>query len=92
MEQKEQVGIAINLSMAIMIGVALGIVLIVIGVATESEGTYYAGIAIATLSLFGGGFLLKEENHFVRLGLLLAGGLLLAYFSGIGSALASISY
>ena len=92
MEQKEQVGIAINLSMALLMGVALGIVLIVIGAAVHSEGTYYAGIAITTLSLFGGGFLLKGENGYVRLGLLLAGGLILAYFSAMGSALANIRY
>jgi len=82
MEQKQSVGIAINLGLMLLVGVMLGIVLIIIGVGVGdygNKGVYLAGLAISTLSLFAGGFLQKEENNVVRLGLLLAGAIILGY-------------
>jgi hypothetical protein len=82
MEQKQSVGIAINLGLMLLVGVMLGIVLIIIGAGVGdygNKGVYLAGLAISTLSLFAGGFLQKEENNVVRLGLLLAGAIILGY-------------
>jgi len=79
MEQKQPVGIAVNLGLILLVGVMLGIVLIVIGlgVGNGNKGVYLAGVAISTLALFAGGLLQKEENNVVRLGLFLAGAIIL---------------
>jgi len=90
MEQKQQVGIAVNLGLILLVGVMLGIVLIIIGLGVGNSGTrevYLAGLAITTLSLFAGGFLEKAENNVVRLGLFLAGAIVLAYLVSTGAAL-----
>ena len=90
MEQKQPVGIAINLGLILLVGVMLGIVLIIIGIGVGNSGNrevYLAGLAISTLSLFAGGFLQKEENNVVRLGLFLAGAIILAYLVSTGAAL-----
>ena len=86
MEQKQPVGIAINLGLMLLVGVMLGIVLLVIGVGvgdSGNKGVYLAGVAISTLSLFAGGFLQKEENNVVRLGLFLAGAIILGSALGL---------
>ena len=85
MEQKQPVGIAINLGLILLVGVMLGIVLIIIGlgVGNGNKGVYLAGVAISTLALFAGGFLQKEENNVVRLGLFLAGAIILGSTLGL---------
>ena len=90
MEQKQPVGIAVDLGIIVLVGVMLGIVLIIIGVGVGdygNKGVYLAGLAITTLSLFAGGFLEKAENNVVRLGLFLAGAIVLAYLVSTGAAL-----
>jgi hypothetical protein len=90
MEQKQPVGIAVDLGIIVLVGVMLGIVLIIIGVGvgnSGNKGVYLAGLAITTLSLFAGGFLQKEENNVVRLGLFLAGAIILAYLVSNGAVL-----
>jgi hypothetical protein len=90
MEQKESQGIAINLNMIFIAGVILGIVLIIIGAGVGdygNEGVFLAGLAITTISLFGGGFLMKGENNVVRLGLFLAGAIILAFLISTGAGL-----
>jgi hypothetical protein len=82
MEQKQPVGIAVDLGIIVLVGVMLGIVLIIIGVGvgdTGNKGVFLAGLAITTLSLFAGALLEKTENNVVRLGLFLAGAIILAY-------------
>ena len=83
MEAKKQAGFTLNMATGLMLGVALGIVLLVIGAAVPNDGVRYAGVAITTLGLFGAGFLLKEENGMLRLGLMIAGGLLLSSLGGL---------
>jgi hypothetical protein len=56
---------------------ALGIILIVIGFDANSSGTADAGVIFASLALFGGGLLLKLDGY-ARLGMLIAGGFVLA--------------
>ena len=90
MEQKQSAGIAINLGLMLLVGVVLGIVLIIIGLGvgdSGNKGVYLAGVAISTLSLFAGGFLQKEENNVVRLGLFLAGAIVLGFLATTGVAL-----
>jgi len=70
--------------------VILGIVLVIIGIGVGdygNEGVFLAGLAITSVSLFGGGFLLKGENNVVRLGLLLAGAIILAFLISTGAGL-----
>ena len=55
-----------------------------------NKGVYLAGLAISTLSLFAGGFLQKEENNVVRLGLFLAGAIILAYLASGGGIVAML--
>ena len=86
MEQKQSAGIAINLGLMLLVGVVLGIVLIIIGLGvgdSGNKGVYLAGVAISTLALFAGGFLQKEENNVVRLGLFLAGAIILGSALGL---------
>lgn len=86
MEKKEPTGVAISLNMMLLIGVVLGIVLIIIGAGVGdygNEGVYLAGLAITTLSLFATALLQKEENNVVRLGLLLAGAIILAFLTNV---------
>jgi hypothetical protein len=86
MEKKESSGVAISLNMVLLIGVILGIVLIIIGAGVGdygNEGVYLAGLAITTLSLFSTALLQKEENNVVRLGLLLAGAIILAFLTNV---------
>jgi hypothetical protein len=92
MEQKQPAGISLSLDFILLVGVMLGIVLIIIGAGvgrSGNEGTFLAGLAITTLSLFAGGFLQKDENNVVRLGLFLAGAIILAFLidRGIGIGL-----
>jgi hypothetical protein len=80
MEQKQPAGLAISLGFLLMVGVMLGIVLLIIGAGVGdrgNKGVYLAGLGITALSLFSGGLLQKDENNVVRLGLLLAGAILL---------------
>lgn len=83
MEEKKQVTVSMNLGMALLIGVALGILLLIIGAATDTSGSVYAGLIITPLALFAGGFLMKEENNVVRLGMLLAGALFFVYVAAV---------
>ena len=95
MEQKQPVSMAISLDLLLMVGVMLGIVLLIIGAgvgSTGNKGVYLAGLAITVLSLFAGGFLQKQENNVVRLGLFLAGAILLAFLTSAGTALGLLRF
>ncbi len=83
MQEKKQVTVSLNLGMVLLIWVAVGILLLIIGVATETSGSVYAGLIITPLALFAGGFLMKEENNVVRLGMLLAGALFFVYLAAV---------
>ena len=86
MEQKQPAGMALSLSFLLLVAVMVGIVLIIIGAGVGSsgnEGVFLAGLAITTLSLFAGGFLQKDENNVVRLGLFLAGAIILAFLTNV---------
>lgn len=76
-EAKKQVTVSLNLSVLLFLVVVIGVLLTILGAANDSEGTVYAGLIITPLALFAGGFLLKEENGTVRLGMLIAAGLIL---------------
>jgi len=95
MEQKQPAGMAISLGFLLLVGVMVGIVLIIIGAgvgSTGNKGVYLAGLAITTLSLFAGGFLQKDENNVVRLGLFLAGAILLAFLTIRGTSLGLLGF
>ncbi len=63
--------------MNILALLALGIILIVIGFDARASGAVDAGLIFTTLALFGGALLLKLDGY-VRLGMLIAGGLILS--------------
>ncbi len=63
----------------LFMGVVVGVVMLVIGVDTETSALVDIGLILTTLSLFGAGFLQKEENASVRLGMLVAGGIILGF-------------
>ncbi len=90
MEQKQPAGMAVSLGFILVVAVMVGILLIIIGAGvgnSGNKGVYLAGLAITTLSLFAGGFLEKDENSVVRLGLFLAGAIILAYLTTAGTTL-----
>jgi hypothetical protein len=88
MEQKQAAEMALSLGFILLVAVMVGIVLLIIGagVGNGNKGVYLAGLAITALSLFAGGFLQKDENNVVRLGLFLSGAILLAFLT-TGTAL-----
>ena len=91
MEEKKEVTIgSISLARALLIAVAVGVLLLVIGADTETSGLVDAGLIISSVALFSGGFLLKEENSNVRLGMLIAGGLILMSFGAAALSLTAI--
>lgn len=88
-EVKKQVTVSLNLNVLLFLVVVIGVLLTILGAANDSAGTVYAGLIITPLALFAGGFLLKEENNMVRLGMLIAAGLFLglAASSAVGLAI-----
>ncbi len=87
MEQKQPAEMSLSLGFILLVGVMVGIVLIIIGTGvgrSGNEGVFLAGLAITTLSLFAGGFLQKDENNVVRLGMFLAGAIILAFIINRG--------
>jgi len=68
---------------AMVAGVAVALLLLIIGATTETEGVAYAGIFILPLTLLCGGLFLTEETTPIRVTLLVFSGLLLL---GVASA------
>jgi len=64
-------------SLVIWIVVLVGIIVIAVGAVLLNVATIAAGIAIACGTLFTGGFLLKNEGELVRLGMIIAGAIVL---------------
>ena len=62
---------------ATFIAVAVGLLLIVIGVGTRNEGVTLAGTFILPLALIWGGFFLEEQSLPVKVTLLAIGGLII---------------
>jgi hypothetical protein len=95
MEQKQPAGMSLSLSFILLVCVMVGIVLIIIGAGvgrSGNEGVFLAGLAITTLSLFAGGFLQKDENNVVRLGLFLAGAIILAFLLSTGASIGLLAF
>lgn len=72
----------------VIVWVAIGVLLFVIGTALQNSQSIYAGLILLPLALLGGGILLKEESAVVRFGMLLAAGLILIYVTGTAFSLA----
>jgi hypothetical protein len=90
MEQKQSEGMSVSLGFILLVAVMVGIILIIIGAGvgnSGNEGVFLAGLAITTLSLFAGGFLQKDENNVVRLGLFLSGAIVLAFLISTGASI-----
>lgn len=58
--------------------VAVGLLLLVIGIGTGTEWVFYAGAFILPLALLWGGLFKSEQNTPVRVALLAVAGLLIA--------------
>lgn len=63
--------------LALFIAIAIGLLLIVIGMHAGEKGPMFAGIFILPLSLIGGGLFLEEQRQPVRVTLLALGGLII---------------
>ena len=72
----------------VLLWVAIGVLLFVIGTALQNSQSIYAGLVLTPMALIGGGILLKEESALVRFGMLLAAGLILIYVTGTAFSLA----
>jgi hypothetical protein len=72
----------------VLVWVAIGVLLFVIGTALQNSQSIYAGLILAPVALIGGGVLLKSESALVRFGMLLAAGLILIYVTGTAFSLA----
>ena len=80
MAEKKQVACPVSVATATIIGVCIGVVLLIIGVATTTAEAIWAVVVITPLALFSGGLLLKEENSSLRLGMfVVAAVILLSY-------------
>ena len=62
-------------SMLLLAGIALGLLLMIIGAAARSRGLVLAGAFIFPMSLFGGGLFWSDELPSVRITLVALGGL-----------------
>ncbi len=77
MAKKQKQTITLSGKASLVVGVAVGLLLLIIAVATEIEGVAYAGLFVLPLTLFCGGLLLTKENTPLRVTLLVFSGLLL---------------
>jgi hypothetical protein len=72
----------------VLVWVAIGVLLFIIGSALQNSQSIYAGLILAPVALIGGGVLLKGESALVRFGMLLTAGLILIYVTGTAFSLA----
>lgn len=71
------VSFAIKPMLVLFIAIAIGLLLIVIGIHAGEEGPMFAGIFILPLALIGGGLFLEGQRQPVRVTLLVIGGLII---------------
>jgi hypothetical protein len=72
--------------MGLFAGIAIGLLLLVIGSGTGNNGVIHAGAFILSLASFWGGFYLPKENVAIKTALLAIGGLVaIAAFLGVSS-------
>jgi hypothetical protein len=81
-EDDEEISENSSSVMMVFVGIAVGLLACIIGAATKTPEALYAGVFITPISLFGGGFLLKEQNSTASLGMLIAGGLVIIFVVG----------
>ena len=72
-----------SLATWLIIAIGLGIVFAIIGADTNTSQLADIGVLIITVGLLCGALLLKEEEAYVRLGMLIAGGLVLSNAGGL---------
>lgn len=87
MEGKKEVALALSPVGVALVGVFVGLLLAVIGLAIGNSEVASAGAFILPFALFAGGFLLKDENPLVRAGMFIAAGLILAQAAALGGSL-----
>ena len=82
MGEDEDISESHYLKAILIIGITIGLLALIIGVATDTPESIYAGLLITPLSLFGGGLLMRSQNSAVSLGMFIAGGLMMTYIAG----------
>jgi hypothetical protein len=88
LETGTTVSAGFGLGRVVLVWVAIGVLLFVIGTALQNSQSIYAGLIIAPVALIGGGLLLKGESALVRFGMVVAAGLILIYVTGTAFSLA----
>ena len=78
MGEEKQVTIPLGIDTVIYLGTMLGIIIASIGGIAKSFSAVGVGILIVSLTLFSGGFLLKNEDGLARLGMFIAGAIVLS--------------
>ena len=76
MEDQNQSG---NLPSIMLGAIALGIILLVIGLDSQTGALVDIGLIATTIALFGGGFLLDKEDTNMRVGMLISGAIVLGF-------------
>ncbi|HEY41078.1 MAG TPA: hypothetical protein G4O18_04365 [Dehalococcoidia bacterium] len=67
-----------NRLQAVLLGVILGILLIIIGIGTESDWVFLIGTLIMPIVLFWGGLFLQGENLAMRIAMVAVAGAVVA--------------
>ena len=93
MEEEKKATLSLSPTNMFLAALALGIILLVIGFDSETSGLVDAGLIFTTLALFGGALLLEVEGY-LRLGLAIAGGFVLAGIApqGMGMGILEIPW
>jgi len=74
--------IEMTTKLMLLAGLAVGLLLLVIGASIPNRGTFYAGAFILPMSLFWGGLFLQEEGTPLRVAMMAIGGFLAAAVVG----------
>jgi hypothetical protein len=76
-----------NRLQALFLGVVLGILLVIIGIGTDSEWVYLIGALIMPIVLFWGGLFLEGQALAMRIAMLAVGGFIAGLIVSSGGGL-----
>jgi hypothetical protein len=76
-----------NRLQAVFLGVILGILLIIIGIGTESDWVFLIGTLITPIALFWGGLFLEGQTLAMRIAMVAVGGFIVGAIVHSGGGL-----
>jgi hypothetical protein len=80
-----------NQLQTVFLGVALGLLLAIIGIGADNEWVYLIGVLIMPLALVWGGLFIKDENTPMRVAMLAVAGFIVAMAIQSGGLMSAVS-